>query len=137
MAKGRPDGSAVRGMGLKRPCKHCPFRSDVPRYLYPQRYRQIAAELLEGGSFICHETIHLEEAVEGGSFDGGRACAGAMIWLQAQGRPNQLMQVMERLGVFDPTQLDRSASVYRSREEFEVGCSEAMADSFDAEPASR
>lgn len=58
-----------------------------------------------GGNFRCHETVHFDESAEYGSD----------VWLQTQGRPNQLMQIMERLGVFDPARLDQLAPVYRTR----------------------
>jgi len=120
--------AATRGMGLRRPCKGCPFRSDVPRYLNPKRYQQIASELVEhGGSFLCHGTVAFDGTADCANTSEARACAGAMIWRQAQDRPNLLMQVMERLGAFDPAQLDRLAPVYRSREEFEIGCPEVVA----------
>lgn len=112
-----------RGMGLRRPCKHCPFRSDVPRYLAPERYREIAASLVDRAeSFTCHETNDFDDA-SGEAIVGpaSRACAGAMIWLQHQGRPNQLMQVMGRLGAFDPSRLDLSAPVHNTRAGFESG----------------
>lgn len=108
----------IRGMGLKRPCKRCPFRTDVPRYLHPERYRQIAEGLVDDGqSFTCHETLDEGGAVTAES----RACAGAMIWLQHQNRPNQLMQVMERLGAWNPSYLDSDSPIYRTREGFEGG----------------
>lgn len=80
-------GAAARGMGLKRPCKDCPFRVDVPRYLSPARYRQIASGLVdEGRSFSCHKTLGHDEEGHSVVAPESRACAGAMIWVQHQGR---------------------------------------------------
>lgn len=124
----KPRGTAVRGMVLKRPCKNCPFRADVPRYLSPARYRQIGAALVdEGQGFSCHETIGCDGEGRSIVVPESRACAGAMIWLQHQGRPNQLMQVMERMGAFDPGRLEMESPVYTTREAFETGFQEVGA----------
>ncbi len=117
------DTTLHQGMALKRPCKDCPFRSDSPRYLTDKRYQSIASALVDQGqSFSCHKTLESEpdtgELVIG---DSSRQCAGAMIWLQAQGRPNAIMQVMERLGAWSPDRLDMDAPVYRTRRGFESG----------------
>ncbi|MCE4369741.1 DUF6283 family protein [Xanthomonas hortorum] len=118
----KPRRTAVGGMALKRPCKNCPFRVDVPRFLSPARYRQIAAALVDGGqSFSCHETLGRDEEDHSVVVSESRSCAGAMIWLQHQGRPNQLMQVMERMGAFDPEGLHMDAPVYTTRAAFESG----------------
>lgn len=113
----------IPGMALKRPCSGCPFRTDSPRYLSDSRYLQLAKALIDQGeSFTCHKT--LEPAEGSGELvigDSSRQCAGAMIWLQAQGRPNTIMQVMERLGAWSPSHLDMAAPVYRSRRAFETG----------------
>lgn len=113
----------IPGMALKRPCKDCPFRTDSPRYLADARYVSIAKALVdEGKSFSCHKTLESEpgsgELVIG---DSSRECAGAMIWLQAQGRPSAIMQIMERLGAWSPDRLDLEAPVYRTRRGFECG----------------
>ena len=115
----------ARAMGLKRPCKHCPFRVDVSRYLKAERYREIAAALLdEGLSFACHETLDRDDEGETRIAAESRLCAGAMIWLRHQNRPNAVMQVMERMGAFDPMQLDMTSPVYTTRDAFETGFDE-------------
>jgi hypothetical protein len=115
--------SLLGNMGLKKPCHDCPFRSDVPRYLAPARYLQIAESLVDRGeSFTCHKTNDFS-GDEVRVTDKSCSCAGAMIWLQHQDKPNQLMQVMERLGAFDPKRLNMEAPVYRTRQEFEEGLS--------------
>ncbi len=117
----------IKGMALKRPCKDCPWRTDVPRYLSPERYKEIAEHLLDRGeNFVCHKTVDYSAAdEENGDFahslTGSRTCAGAMIWMQHQGKPNQMMQVMERLGAFDSNRLDMAAPVWRTRKGFEEG----------------
>lgn len=115
--------AVISGMALKRPCRDCPFRTDSPRFLTDSRYGQIAKALLDQGeSFTCHKT--LESDRESGELAIGassRHCAGAMIWLQAQSRPNTIMQIMERLGAWSPERLDMEAPVYRTRRGFECG----------------
>lgn len=110
-------------MALKKPCRDCPFRTDAPRYLKDSRYKQIAAALVDQGqSFSCHKT--LESDAESGDLvigNSSRQCAGAMIWLQSQGRPNTMMQVMERLGAWSPSSLDMNAPVFQTRRGFEEG----------------
>ncbi len=113
----------LANMGLKNPCKDCPFRTDVCRYLQPERYLEIAESLVDRGeAFSCHKTNDYEEDGNAVVTDRSCSCAGAMIWLQHQGKPNQLMQVMERLGAWDPSRLNMDAPVYRTRKEFEEGC---------------
>jgi len=103
---------------LVRPCGDCPFRSDLHFGLRPGRVR----EILGGGkgskrwwpasSFPCHRTINYG--------DGdvipptAQQCAGVMIILIREGRPNDAMQIAERLRMFDPAKLDMSAPVYQS-----------------------
>jgi len=106
---------------LVRPCGNCPFRTDVHPYINAARVR----EILGGGkgrdhwpcvSFPCHKTIDYD--VE----DGERAhippdaqqCAGVMIILTRDGRPNQAMQLGERLLGADFSKLDMTAPVYAS-----------------------
>lgn len=112
----------IRGMALKRPCKDCPFRTDVPRYLSTARYEEIASVLVDRGeNFVCHKTVDYDCDSEEPGMDDSRTCAGAMIWLQHQGKPNQMMQVMGRLGAFDSARLDMAAPVWTTREGFERG----------------
>lgn len=112
----------IKGMALKRPCKDCPWRTDVPRYLDPKRYKEISEHLLDRGeNFVCHKTVDYSDDSDTPCLDETRTCAGAMIWMQHQGKPNQMMQVMERLGAFDPSRLDMEAPVWRTRQGFEEG----------------
>lgn len=42
---------------LKRPCKDCPFRSDIPGYLTKARAREIIDGITRGqATFSCHKT---------------------------------------------------------------------------------
>jgi hypothetical protein len=86
------------------PCKHCPFRKDVPIYLRSGRRDEIADTLRRGVSFPCHETVSHEEmdddeyvADTGGAVE----CAGALKALMADGGTTQLARIAERLGLAD------------------------------------
>lgn len=88
---------------LTKPCKECPFRNDRPGYLHPERVEEITDALFSDQTFQCHKTI-----------DKGKPqhCAGALIFLEANEAPNQMMRIMERLGTYDRTKLDMSAPVF-------------------------
>lgn len=96
---------------MKTPCPHCPFRTDIRGYLRPERMEEIIDALLDGGTFTCHKTTVPDE--EDGMVDGPNAqhCAGALIFLEHQERPNQMMRIAERLGFYDRTKLDMEAPV--------------------------
>lgn len=84
-----------------RPCPHCPFRRDVPGFLSRYRAQEIADSLDRGQSFTCHETNNYDdETGEAIVTIDSIHCAGAALILEAEGNPNQLMQVAERLGYY-------------------------------------
>lgn len=88
---------------LTRPCVDCPFRKDRAALfdLPAERIREIA----EAPAFQCHKTVDYSgDAPRAG--DRAQQCAGLMAILRREGRPNQIMQVGERLGAFDPEALD-------------------------------
>lgn len=108
---------------LKRPCANCPFRFDVPGYLNQARAEEIADALLYSDqTFSCHKTVDYSE------YDGDEGChipteaeqhcAGALIFLEHQERPNQLMRIFERIGFYDRTKLDMDAPVFDDRDAF-------------------
>lgn len=114
---------------LKQPCVNCPFRKGQG-----QLYRLGEKRLLEianAVSFQCHKTVEFyaeEEGpfinVDGEDFDEqwrpiknmdhAQQCAGLMAILHHEGRPNQIMQVAQRLGQFDPEQLDPKNEAYET-----------------------
>lgn len=112
---------------LVRPCANCPFRTDVRPYLRRGRVLEIRRALLDRDqTFSCHKTVDWtrEEDEE----DDGRPaarhcrndeqhCAGALILLEKLDQPNQLMRIMERLGVYDRRRLDMAAPVFGSFED--------------------
>lgn len=95
---------------LKRPCAECPFRrSRAAAYgLRPQRLEDIRT----APAFQCHKTlgsIQMSEdagSVQRHSGDRPQQCAGLMAVLHASGQPNQIMQVAQRMGVFDAAVID-------------------------------
>jgi hypothetical protein len=114
--------SRLKNMSLVTPCPDCPFRTDVARFLGPGRYADIAEQILDRGeSFSCHKTVDYSRSNKGRLHEKTCACAGAMIFMTHCERPNQLMQVMERLGAFDPSRLNMDAPVYQTRAHFETG----------------
>jgi hypothetical protein len=104
---------------LVRPCSKCPFRSDIPGYLTEGRAEEIASALLSDASFSCHETNRYDEAGEDlVETADSQHCAGAMIWMEKQGRANQWMRWMERSGFYDARKLDMESPVFEDAEDF-------------------
>lgn len=100
---------------LVRPCSHCPFRTDCLKgWLGKWRAKELAdAIVLQQQTFSCHET-------SGGREDDGvrgpdeQHCAGAAILLERLERPNQIMRIFERFGLYDRTKLDMDSPVFPS-----------------------
>lgn len=127
--KTSPQGSAhISGMtstpdfrpfALKRPCGNCPFRSDRPAFLNRARAQEIADSLDADASFHCHKT--LDYSGEDGApevTNASKHCAGALIMLELEEKPNQMMRIGERLGMYDRDLLDMDAPVHASLEEW-------------------
>jgi len=101
---------------LTTPCKDCPFRKDVIPYLTNDRVREITEAVTRGQqSFSCHKTT--TSVGKSNMDEGAEHCAGAMIMLEKMDQPNQMMRIMERIGMYDRTKLDMNAPVYESTEE--------------------
>ena len=99
--------------GMKTPCTHCPFRTDVTPFLRPAWAREILSAIVDrDGTFPCHKTIGRDEDGEYVRSDGEQHCAGASILLEKIERPNQLMRIAERFGDYDRNALDMDAPVY-------------------------
>jgi len=97
-----------------RPCKHCPFRTDITPYLRAERATDIAASIRRGEDFPCHATVTYDDSDGLETADTGNAarCAGAMIICEKTDRPTQAMRIGERLGLYDRHSLDMAAPVY-------------------------
>lgn len=116
---------------LKGPCSNCPFRNDKPFYLGEDRVIEIAQSLRDGATFYCHKTLNMDaqddscdEEDEGNPTrdsaigNRARACAGALATMENEERPNQIMRIAERLGLYDRHNLDPDAPVYSSLAEW-------------------
>lgn len=101
---------------LKKPCANCPFLKDKNRAikLRADRVPGIIEDLLSGRStgFTCHKTLsgHYEGDEDDDEAryvpgDGELQCAGALAVLEKLGHKTDLMQVMGRVGVYNPDQL--------------------------------
>ena len=82
--------------------------------------------LRSGGEFPCHKTVdydHYDKEDEYGEpyynpTGKESMCAGALIIFEANEDSNQMMRIMERLGMYDRTKLDMSSPVYETFEDF-------------------
>jgi hypothetical protein len=107
---------------LKKPCANCPFRNDRPDqegWLGEER----AADIIDAitrlqGTFSCHKTNGHDDEGEAIVNENSQHCAGALIMLEHNQEPNQMMRIMERLGFYDRTKLDMDAPVFKSYDEF-------------------
>lgn len=64
-------------------------------------------DIFEAPAFQCHKTIdydHEDDPLKRQG-DHPQQCAGLMSVLHSEGRPNQIMQIAERLDHFDPSKL--------------------------------
>jgi hypothetical protein len=103
---------------LKKPCKDCPFRSDINIYLTLPRVLEICRSLVNGGTFPCHKTTESREDGELEATEKSEHCAGALIFLEKQNMPNQMMRIAERLRLYDRTKLDMDAPIYNNQKEW-------------------
>jgi Family of unknown function (DUF6283) len=102
---------------LKNPCEHCPFRSNIKGYLNKERVKEIVSSITEGdGTFSCHKHNEFADDDEGGVMEtsDSQHCAGALIFLEKQDRPNQMMRIAERLGIYDRKKLNMKAPVFKN-----------------------
>lgn len=104
---------AFRPFALKRPCGNCPFRSDKLPFLDRDRAQQIADSLEDDASFHCHKTLSYD--TEDGApevTETSKHCAGAMITMEREGKANQMMRIGERLGLYNPEDLQMGSPVF-------------------------
>lgn len=80
-------------------------------------------EILGGGNgrdrwpatwFACHKTVDYDDDWKGRAGSDTQHCAGVLIILHREGRPNDAMQIAERLHYWDPAKLELGAPVYPS-----------------------
>jgi len=95
---------------MTKPCNACPF-------LKGSGFTWKSLNAHASGEFACHKTCDLNEDDEEGSVyeskKNGKSlhCAGALIFLEKQDKPHQMMRICERLGIYNRNKLDMSALV--------------------------
>ncbi|MEC0225926.1 hypothetical protein [Paenibacillus alba] len=91
---------------LRRPCKDCPFiqGSRTNTTLAEGRIESIVSDLMDGMTFACHKTIEFKSSEQ-------EHCAGALQYLEREERPNQLMRIAERIGLYDHRKLEQCAEL--------------------------
>lgn len=90
---------------MREPCDACPFLKDGG-FTYPSLVRHAS------GEFGCHKACNLNE--ETSDYEPHKKtphCAGALIFLEKQNNPHQMMRICERLGLYDASKLDMTANV--------------------------
>lgn len=111
---------------LVRPCANCPFRKDCQAgWLGQARASEISNDVLLGGmTFACHETTTFDEEA---GYDAEyrptgeeQHCAGALILIERLGTPHQMVQIADRLGLYDPDKMHPSAAnlVFETADDF-------------------
>lgn len=80
----------------RKACDACPFRSDRPFYLDPERAREFAS-MVEIGTFDCHKTIEFGDEGEQVKQPNTQACVGGRYML-APGK-SRLEWLAERMGL--------------------------------------
>ncbi len=86
------------------PCSECPFLKSVKGFTMKR-----LAEFAQG-AFPCHKSAEVVDD-EFHAKDNSVHCAGALIFCEKRDRPNQMMRIAERLGMYDRTALDMNAPV--------------------------
>lgn len=86
---------------LKTPCKDCPFivGSSTNITLAEGRLDGIVEDIRADQTFTCHKSLELPA-------DKQQHCAGALIFLEREENPNQMMRIAERIGVYDYRKLN-------------------------------
>jgi hypothetical protein len=90
---------------LTTPCDACPF-------LKGSGFTWASLNDHASGVFYCHKACKTsDDGVYVPRNDKTPHCAGALIFLEKQGRPHQMMRIAGRIGLYDPTKLDFDAPV--------------------------
>lgn len=90
---------------MTKPCDACPFLIG-----HGFTYNRLMAHA--SGEFGCHKACDLNE--DSGNYEPGSKtphCAGALIFLEKQNKPHQMMRICERIGMYDRRKLDMTANV--------------------------
>lgn len=87
---------------LKKPCVDCPFLegSSTNCTLSEGRLEEIKHDILYNDmSFTCHKTLDKPSREQ-------QHCAGALAYLEVRNRPNQIMRIAERIGLYDKNKIE-------------------------------
>lgn len=108
---------------LRTPCAHCPWRSDRPPFFGRDergyaRARELEDSLQGNHVFPCHKTATWDEDGVQQHTANTQACAGALITMQRGEGMGNLLRMMARLGVYDPSVLALDAATYGSLAEW-------------------
>lgn len=104
---------------LTRPCPQCPFRTDIEPFLTRVRAEEIATAITDQDkTFSCHKTVDYSEGGDGATAQNEQHCAGALILLEHMKRPNQMMRIMERIGLYHRHRLDMQSPVYTTTQDW-------------------
>ena len=105
---------------LKKPCNNCPFtRKSTEGWLGEDRASEFADAIYSlDSTFSCHKTLSIDDEGDTHEHKDSQHCAGAMILLEKMGKPNQMMRISERLGLYNHKELDMSSDVFDDLEEF-------------------
>lgn len=98
---------------LHTPCDACPFLKGSGF-----TWRSLVEH--SSGEFACHKTCTLSDE---GTFEPREKsphCAGALIFLEKQEAPHQMMRICERIGLYDRTKLNMDAPVVESPSDCEL-----------------
>ncbi len=99
-----------------KPCKKCPFRTDVEPYLRQDRVTEIVTNIQQGGAFYCHETtvVSGDEEDEMAAGPDSSVCAGSIIVMEKMDQPNQHLRIAERMGSYDRSRMHLDSPVHGS-----------------------
>jgi len=91
---------------MTKPCDECPFLKGS--WFEFNRLMEHAS-----GEFPCHKACDNNDDGDFVEKPDNKTphCAGALIFLEKQNRPHQMMRIAERLGMYDMTKLDMDANV--------------------------
>jgi hypothetical protein len=105
---------------MKQPCRNCPFRINVPRYIRREKAANIDRSLQNDGHFPCHETVDYSTVPP--STEESKICFGAALYLEnaVQGgcRNNYNFRLAMMRGDFHPSDLRKDENIYDSSESF-------------------
>jgi hypothetical protein len=95
------------------PCDECPF-------LKGSGFSLRSLQAHASGEFACHKQCDLDEDGNYRQKPNQKSahCAGALIFLEKQGRPHQMMRISERVGLYDRSKLDIDAEVGTTQKDF-------------------